>query len=327
MVRITPPGMENHKWLFRIAFAAILVAFASERYGKYKAERQAPPPQTAEGSAPPKEKEGIKTRLERMIEEYASTEEGSLLAGALLKRSVTQETKTEDISLGIAQHAKNRAYYYDVKTGQGEPLHCGDKAKLHWRILNRKNAEVVDTRRIGPPVEIAAGDNSIVPGVERSLIGMRRGGIRRVSVPSTLAYENTGFFNTFVIPTEPVTFEVSLEDVAPAVAAGTAEVAVLSVADVAPDSPSSEAACGMKLRAAFALAGKDGPSVVREFVLGKEGVVPLWMQRVVEGRRLGQSTTTEIAVDERTRGFLSELFPGEGAGEKATVSMTAEEAR
>lgn len=80
--------------------------------------------------------------------------------------------------------------YIDIKAGSGEPTANGRGLAVHYSLYVRSNGQAVQTTcgtniPFGPFV---LGANTLVPGFERGVTGMRLGGVRRLIVPSALAY-------------------------------------------------------------------------------------------------------------------------------------------
>lgn len=96
--------------------------------------------------------------------------------------------------------------YRDDRVGQGAAVSKGDVLVLHLQGVRRDDSIFLDTREEGKPLlhkfgsaqdfDFSGGKSSQRPpvtlGVEDAMRGMRLGGIRRIVVPSALAYGNAG---------------------------------------------------------------------------------------------------------------------------------------
>jgi len=296
-------GQET-KWI-RIAVLCIMGAFLYDRYkdsltSDAEAERAAP------GAESKVEKE-TESWLEARLKQYAETETGREVLGALTRGRLKQETGADDPSLALAQAAGGEARYYDAKAGDGAAfLKCGDEALAEWRLIDKHNAEIMDTRRQGGERSLMrVGDGSLVPGAERSLEGMRPGGVRRIYVPSLLAYEDTGFFNSYIIPKDPVTFEIELKRMEPApVPVAYRIVGEKRIADNA----APALACGMGAEIDISVAGRaEAPKSFR-FAYGRPGDFPIWAQRWLDGLKPQESRSVEMAKNDRAQQFLRDIF-------------------
>ena len=87
----------------------------------------------------------------------------------------------------------------DFRTGSasGSTVQSGSKLELilKGRLLNLNGVIFYDTKSNDPngfgegtPLVFTVGDGSVLPGLESGLIGMSKGGIRRVIVPAELGY-------------------------------------------------------------------------------------------------------------------------------------------
>ena len=98
--------------------------------------------------------------------------------------------------------------YIDLKTGSGAVADAGSKGTLQW-VLRRSNGYFVSSSfgqlASGPdggtllfgdpstankfePFIFTVGNGAAVPGLDEAVRGMRKGGVRRIVVPSTIAY-------------------------------------------------------------------------------------------------------------------------------------------
>ena len=96
--------------------------------------------------------------------------------------------------------------YRDDRVGQGAAVSKGDVLVLHLKGVRRDGSIFLDTRKDGKPLlhkfgsaqdfDFSGGKSSQRPavtlGVEDAMRGMKLGGIRRIVVPSALAYGNAG---------------------------------------------------------------------------------------------------------------------------------------
>lgn len=290
---------DQNKWI-RIAAILIFAAFIYDRYGDdIKKEAS-----SVENAAEKAEKTEKKTNgwIEAQIVKYAGTETGREVIEALTRGRLREKTGAEDPALAFVQAANAEARYYDIKVGEGDViLNCGDEASFNWRLIDKDNREIMDTRRQGDPKRIKVGDGSFIPGVERSLYAMRRGGERRIHVPSALAYEDTGFFNSFVIAEDPVVVEVAAEEIFPIDDPAYVPV-TLSVLN---EAKGEFLQCGMAAAVELTLSGRDGEAVALDFIYGRENdAFPIWAQRMAEGLHVEESRSVALPDDARVRAML-----------------------
>ena len=86
----------------------------------------------------------------------------------------------------------------DFRQGGGaETVQNGSRVELTMkgRLLNLNGVIFYDTKSNDPngfgegtPLQFAVGDKSVLPGLESGLVGMKKGGIRRIIVPAEVGY-------------------------------------------------------------------------------------------------------------------------------------------
>jgi FKBP-type peptidyl-prolyl cis-trans isomerase len=94
------------------------------------------------------------------------------------------------VATGDTVAAAQGLRYIDVKAGTGETMDIGDGVAVHYSLYRLSNGQPLQDTcvRRAPLGPILIGANVYVPGFERGLVGMRVGGVRRLIVPSALAY-------------------------------------------------------------------------------------------------------------------------------------------
>jgi peptidylprolyl isomerase len=105
-----------------------------------------------------------------------------------------------------------------LQEGQGTPVEPGHRVQIHlvgWTDLGEgeKGEKFQDSHDLGGPFTILLGNFKIQPGLELGIRGMRMGELRRLEVPSALAFGHNGFHRgdrTLVPPDTDVIFEVEL---------------------------------------------------------------------------------------------------------------------
>ncbi|MBN9500208.1 MAG: FKBP-type peptidyl-prolyl cis-trans isomerase [Armatimonadetes bacterium] len=96
----------------------------------------------------------------------------------------------------------------DTKQGTGAAVKNGDKVTIHYvgTLLNGKKFD--SSRDRNQPFEFKVGNGDVVPGFDKGVLGMKKGGIRTVVIPPDAAY---GARPTGSIPPNSVLqFEIEL---------------------------------------------------------------------------------------------------------------------
>jgi len=85
--------------------------------------------------------------------------------------------------------------YADVKKGSGSASPTdGQNVSIDYVMSTtgaRYGSKIYSTQDAGAPYRWKLGDGSTIPGLEEAIKGMTPGGIRRVIIPSKLAYQST----------------------------------------------------------------------------------------------------------------------------------------
>jgi hypothetical protein len=79
-----------------------------------------------------------------------------------------------------------------LAAGTGAPVTTGMTVRVHYVASLPGGATLHDTHDENMPAEIIIGSTKTICGFERSLIGMRPGEQRRVSIPASLAFGESG---------------------------------------------------------------------------------------------------------------------------------------
>jgi len=132
----------------------------------------------------------------------------------------------------------------DLKVGDGREAKKGDKVKVNYtgRLLSTNFK--FDSNEGKPPVEFTVGEN-MIDGWSQGLPGMKKGGKRKLTIPSKLAYGESG--HPPKIPANaPLVFEVELvsfsDEETPAGSASAAASAAPSASAAASAGPAAGSA-------------------------------------------------------------------------------------
>lgn len=88
------------------------------------------------------------------------------------------------------------------------PANKGDKVKVHYTGKFKDSGEVFDSSRDGDPLEFVMGENMVIAGFERAVVGLNPGESTTVEVPPEEGY---GSYNA------ELAFEVRKEQLPPEV--------------------------------------------------------------------------------------------------------------
>jgi hypothetical protein len=99
----------------------------------------------------------------------------------------------------------------DLRPGTGAAARAGNTLVTHYvgRLGTPLGEEFDSSRKHDPPFRFRLGQGHVIKGWEQGLVGMRVGGLRRLTVPPDLAYGERGVPPT-VPPRATLVFDVEL---------------------------------------------------------------------------------------------------------------------
>ena len=78
----------------------------------------------------------------------------------------------------------------DIKPGSGDAVAPDSRVTFHvkGRLVGKQGWVFMDTQADDEPLRLTMGVDHMIPGLAEGLLGMRKGGTRRLVVPSSLGY-------------------------------------------------------------------------------------------------------------------------------------------
>ena len=81
----------------------------------------------------------------------------------------------------------------DLIVGKGKAAEQGDKVAVQYVGVLRSNGKEFDSSwKRGQPFEVTLGQGAVIQGWDQGLVGIKKGGRRRLIIPSELAYGAQG---------------------------------------------------------------------------------------------------------------------------------------
>lgn len=124
-----------------------------------------------------------------------------LLAAAFLLSScaTTPMREPEDeffapeLQVDISQLTnRNGVRYRDFVVGSGAEVRRGREVAVHYRLFLPDGTELESVVPPQPAVSFTVGENKVIQGWERGIVGMQVGGRRQLVIPARLGYGARG---------------------------------------------------------------------------------------------------------------------------------------
>ncbi len=117
-------------------------------------------------------------------------------------------------SKGETKSTKGGVKYETIKEGSGAELKPGQRGYFHY-VGTLENGEVFDNTRItNQPRTLQIGVDTLIKGWDEALPGMKVGEVRKLLIPSALAYGERGK-SPAVPPNANLNFEFELLNIVP----------------------------------------------------------------------------------------------------------------
>lgn len=113
------------------------------------------------------------------------------------------------IAVGITFLKPDTTQYVDLKPGVGTPVKLGDTVTVHY-VGMLPDGKVFDSSKPrGQPFDFPVGRGQVIRGWDLGLIGMKPGGVRRLTIPPHEAYGEKGIPG-HIPPKATLVFEIEL---------------------------------------------------------------------------------------------------------------------
>lgn len=89
------------------------------------------------------------------------------------------------------QNTPSGLRYLDLLEGLGPAVADGDRVRIEYEARLEDGTRIDSTLERGKPLLVRVGEAPLA-GLNEGLVGMRRGGKRRLSIPAALAYGEQG---------------------------------------------------------------------------------------------------------------------------------------
>ena len=111
-----------------------------------------------------------------------------------------------------SEHASSHAGGFqivDITLGSGDEAKMGDLVSVEYTGTLRDGTVFDSSRPRGKPFQFRLGASQVIKGFERGIVGMKPGGVRRITIPPELGYGKKGAPPS-VPPNATLVFEIEL---------------------------------------------------------------------------------------------------------------------
>lgn len=122
-----------------------------------------------------------------------------------------QENKTQQ-RIMMQENLPEALQVVDLKVGAGAEAEPGKTVLVHYVGTLEDGTKFDSSRDRGQPFAFNLGAGQVIPGWEEGVSGMREGGLRKLVIPSGLAYGDAGIPGA-IPPKATLIFEVELLEV------------------------------------------------------------------------------------------------------------------
>jgi FKBP-type peptidyl-prolyl cis-trans isomerase len=89
---------------------------------------------------------------------------------------------------GDAVTTKSGLQYLDLKVGKGRTAELGDTVEVHYTGTLTNGKKFDSSLDRGEPFDFTLGVSQVIKGWHEGVAGMKEGGVRKLHIPSKLAY-------------------------------------------------------------------------------------------------------------------------------------------
>ena len=130
---------------------------------------------------------------------------GSFFTG----NSGTSDSTPPSPTATSTESSANSLKIEDVKVGTGREAKNGDTISVHYVGTLTDGTKFDSSRDRKTPFDVTLGAHKVIKGWEAGLVGMKVGGVRKLTIPPELGYGADGFGKT-IPPNATLMFEIEL---------------------------------------------------------------------------------------------------------------------
>jgi peptidylprolyl isomerase len=103
----------------------------------------------------------------------------------------------------------------DITMGDGSPAICGQKVSIAYNTSTEDDKPLNDKAGKDDPLTFTVGEHKVMPSLEEGVIGMKKGGTRKIFSPANMSYGIKEYAKADVPPDANVSFGVELLEATP----------------------------------------------------------------------------------------------------------------
>ena len=147
------------------------------------------------------------------LPQLAEEDRGDPICGANAKWDGTRCLRNDKAASVGGPTTAMQLKIVDLTLGSGKDAQMGDLVNVDYTASLMDGTVVDSSRPRGKPLQFRIGTGQVIRGFERGIVGMKPGGVRRLTIPPDMAYGKHGVPPT-IPPDSTLVFEVELVSIA-----------------------------------------------------------------------------------------------------------------
>jgi len=259
-----------------------------------KVEKAVPDSIQLTTKAPDEKNKYLEGPANKAVEMMQKSTTGNTILEKIISKALQDQVGKDDIAIAAARHS-GEIRSFDTVLGIGEGVYCGSTVTVHYNSFLPGNIKSDSTRDRGMPITFKAGAGRVIRGLEHGVVGMKKGGFRKITIPAKYAYDDPRFKGNVIPPDSILYYDVELIAVKNGANDNSAQLQIIDEMDGMDD----KVICGSNVTLQYQafnlddspIGGKSSRSV--SFRLG-DGVVPVGLEKGIIGMALGGVRTVVV---------------------------------